>query len=51
MTQDEVRRMLGDPISIEPVGAYVFWHYSPASNQQYVIFGKMSGQVSGWRGP
>jgi hypothetical protein len=51
MTQDDVRRMLGDPISIEPVGAYVFWHYSPMSNQQYVIFEKMSGQVSGWRGP
>jgi hypothetical protein len=51
MTQDDVRRMLGDPISIEPVGTYVFWHYSPMSNQQYVIFEKMSGQVSGWRGP
>jgi hypothetical protein len=51
MTQDDVRRMLGDPISIEPVGSYVFWHYSPTSNQQYVIFEKMSGQVSGWRGP
>jgi hypothetical protein len=51
MTQDEVRRILGDPIRIEPVGAYVFWHYSPMRNQQYVIFGNMSGQVSGWRGP
>jgi hypothetical protein len=52
MTQDDVRRMLGEPISIEPVGAYVFWHYSPMSTQQqqYVIFAKMSGQVSGWRG-
>jgi hypothetical protein len=51
MTQDDVRRMFGDPISIEPVGSYVFWHYSPMSDQQYVIFEKMSGQVSGWRGP
>jgi hypothetical protein len=51
MTQDDVRRVLGDPISIEPVGSYVFWHYSPMSNQQYVIFEKMSGQVSGWQGP
>ena len=53
MTQDDVRRMLGDPISIEPVGAYVFWHYSPISNQQqqYVIFEHMSGRVVGWRGP
>ena len=51
MTQDEVRRRLGDPLSIEPVGAYVFWHYSPIRNKQYVIFEQMSGQVSGWRGP
>ena len=51
MTQDEVRHMLGDPISIEPVGAYVFWHYSPMRNQRYVIFENMSGQVSGWRDP
>lgn len=50
MTQEDVRRTLGDPINIEPVGEYVFWHYSPMNNQQYVIFGKMSGQVSGWRG-
>lgn len=51
MTQDDVRRLLGDPLSIEPVGEYVFWHYSPTGNQHYVIFEKMSGQVSGWRGP
>src|SRR5262245_29465727 len=31
MTQDEVRRRLGEPIHIEPVGAYVFWHYAPRS--------------------
>jgi K+-sensing histidine kinase KdpD len=51
MTQEDVRRMLGNPTSIEPVGPYIFWHYSPMSNQEYVIFDKMSGQVSGWRGP
>jgi hypothetical protein len=51
MTQDDVRHLLGDPSSIEPVGDYVFWHYSPTSNQQYIIFDKMSGQVTGWRGP
>jgi K+-sensing histidine kinase KdpD len=50
MTQDDVRGMLGEPFSIEPVGPYVFWHYAPMSNQQYVIFDKRSGQVSGWRG-
>ena len=51
MTQDEVRHRRGDPISIEPVGAYVFWYYSPMRNQRYVIFENMSGQVSGWRDP
>jgi hypothetical protein len=51
MTQDDVRRLLGEPLSIEPVGEYVFWHYSPTGSQHYVIFEKMSGQVSGWRDP
>jgi hypothetical protein len=50
MTQDDVRRMLGEPMSIEHVGSYVFWHYSWLSNQQYVIFEQVGGQVSGWRG-
>jgi outer membrane murein-binding lipoprotein Lpp len=51
MTQDEVRRMLGDPLNIEPVGPYVFWHYAPMNNQHYVIFDTRNGQVSGWRSP
>ena len=50
MTREDVRRLLGEPISIEDVGSYVFWHYSPMSNQQYVVFEKVSGHVSGWRG-
>jgi hypothetical protein len=50
MTHDEVRRTLGEPISIDNVGAYVFWQYSEMRNQKYVIFEKASGQVSGWRG-
>jgi hypothetical protein len=50
MTQDEVRRTLGDPLSIEDAGSYIFWQYSRLSNQQYVVFEKDSGQVSGWRG-
>jgi len=50
MTQEEVRRTLGDPVSIEYTGAYIFWQYSQVSNQQYVVFEKASGQVSGWRG-
>jgi DNA-binding protein H-NS len=50
MTQEDVRRTLGDPISIEDAGSYIFWQYSWLSNQKYVVFDKDSGQVSGWRG-
>jgi uncharacterized protein with von Willebrand factor type A (vWA) domain len=50
MTQEDVRRILGDPISIENAGSYIFWQYSQISNQKYVVFEKASGQVSGWRG-
>jgi K+-sensing histidine kinase KdpD len=50
MTQEDVRRTLGDPISIENAGAYIFWQYSRMSNRKYVVFEKASGQVSGWRG-
>jgi DNA-binding protein H-NS len=50
MTPEDVRHTLGDPISIEDAGSYVFWQYSRLSNQKYVIFEKASGQVSGWRG-
>jgi hypothetical protein len=27
MTQEEVRRMLGEPLSIEEAGLYIFWQY------------------------
>jgi DNA-binding protein H-NS len=50
MTQEDVRLMLGEPISIENAGSYVFWQYSQLSNQKYVVFEKSTGQVSGWRG-
>ncbi|HSF31252.1 MAG TPA: hypothetical protein VLK82_12390 [Candidatus Tectomicrobia bacterium] len=50
MTQEDVRGRLGDPISIEDVGSYIFWQYSWLSNEKYVVFEKDSGQVSGWRG-
>jgi hypothetical protein len=50
MTQEDVRRIVGDPVSIENVGSYIFWQYSQMSNQKYVVFEKASGQVSGWRG-
>jgi hypothetical protein len=48
MTPDEVRHKLGEPLRIEPAGAYVVWHYAPISTQQYVIFEHLSGQVAGW---
>jgi hypothetical protein len=50
MTPEDVRHTLGDPISIEDAGSYVFWQYSRLSNQKYVVFEKETGQVSGWRG-
>jgi len=50
MSQEDVRRTLGDPVSIENAGSYIFWQYSQISNQKYVVFEKASGQVSGWRG-
>jgi K+-sensing histidine kinase KdpD len=50
MTQEDVRRTIGDPVSVEHAGAYIFWQYSQMTNQKYVVFEKASGQVSGWRG-
>jgi hypothetical protein len=50
MTQEEVRRLLGEPVSIEVAGSYIFWQYSPMNNQKYVVFERVNGQVSGWRG-
>jgi outer membrane murein-binding lipoprotein Lpp len=50
MTQEEVRRMLGEPVNIEEAGSYIFWQYSPMKNQKYVVFERVNGQVSGWRG-
>jgi hypothetical protein len=50
MTQEEVQRLFGDPISTESSGDYIFWQYSKESNQKYVVFEKASGRVSGWLG-
>jgi hypothetical protein len=50
MTQEDVRRTLGDPISIDHTSSYIFWQYSELSNQKYVVFEKVTGQVWGWRG-
>ena len=50
MTQEEVRRLLGDPMSIDSSGDHIFWQYSQESNQKYVVFEKGSGHVSGWLG-
>ncbi len=50
MTQEEVRRLLGDPISTENSVDHIFWQYSQESNQKYVVFEKANGRVSGWLG-
>jgi hypothetical protein len=50
MTQEDVRRTLGDPLSVENTGAYIFWQYSPQGNQKYVVFDKVTLQLWGWRG-
>jgi hypothetical protein len=50
MLPEDVRRLLGEPISIETSESYIFWQYSPVSNQKYVIFDKGTKQVSGWWG-
>jgi hypothetical protein len=50
MTQEDVRRTLGDPLSIENTGSYIFWQYSQMTNQKYVVFDQVTRQVWGWRG-
>jgi septal ring factor EnvC (AmiA/AmiB activator) len=50
MTQEDVRRTLGDPVSIENSGPYIFWQYSPMNNRKYVVFDKGTHEVWGWRG-
>jgi cell division protein FtsB len=50
MTQEDVRRILGDPVRTEYAERYIFWLYSPASDQKYVVFERQDGRVSGWVG-
>jgi hypothetical protein len=50
MTQEDVRRALGDPVSVENSGSYIFWQYSQMNNRKYVVFDKVTRQVWGWRG-
>jgi hypothetical protein len=50
MTQEEVHRTLGAPLWIDDAGSYIFWQYAQMSNQKYVVFDKVTGQVSGWLG-
>jgi hypothetical protein len=50
MTQEDVRRTLGNPISVENTGTYIFWQYAPQGNQKYVVFDKSTLQLWGWRG-
>jgi hypothetical protein len=50
MTREEVRRVLGEPVSTETAGAYTIWQYSQENHQKYVIFENGTGQVWGWWG-
>jgi hypothetical protein len=50
MTQEDVRRILGDPVNAERAGEYIFWYYSRLKNQEYVVFEQSNGRVSGWLG-
>jgi hypothetical protein len=50
MTREEVRRVLGEPVSTEMAGSYTIWQYSQENHQKYVIFENSSGQVWGWWG-
>jgi hypothetical protein len=50
MTREEVRRVLGEPVSTEMAGSYTIWQYSQENHQKYVIFENSTGQVWGWWG-
>jgi hypothetical protein len=50
MTQEDVRHSLGEPISVENTGLYIFWQYSQINDRKYVVFDKATLQVAGWRG-
>jgi hypothetical protein len=50
MTQEDVRRIFGDPLRTEHAGHYIFWQYAPLRDQKYVVFEREGGRVSGWRG-
>lgn len=47
MTQEEVRRMLGNPTSTEGTPVLLYWYYSA---EKYVYFSTDSGRLRGWRG-
>jgi hypothetical protein len=50
MTREEVRDILGEPVSTELAGSYTIWQYSQENHQKYVIFENGTGQVWGWWG-
>ena len=50
MTREEVRRILGEPVSTEIAGPYTIWQYSSENHQKYVIFENGTGRVWGWWG-
>jgi hypothetical protein len=47
MSPDEVRALLGAPVSIEETPKFLFWHYGP---EQSVVFRRDTERVQGWLG-
>ena len=49
MYQDEVRKLLGEPLSVES-NVFTHWYYSNSTLQSYVIFDD-NNRVYGWKEP
>jgi hypothetical protein len=47
MSPDEVRTLLGAPVSVEETPDFLFWHYGP---EQSVVFRRDTERVQGWLG-
>jgi hypothetical protein len=47
MSPDEVRALLGAPVSVEETPDFLFWHYGP---EQSVVFRRDTERVQGWLG-
>ena len=47
MSPDEVRALLGAPVTVEDTSAGLFWYYGL---EQFVVFSRDTGRVQGWIG-